>query len=86
MFQIGDLGLRGKRIPIDVIRQVIELQADTRADVRSEAAHTLGKIVPPPEVVVEVAACLRRLLDDGNDRVRSQAQASIETLGLEIEP
>ena len=80
IFNIGELGLRGKEIKPSVVREIIQLANDTYSRIRGEAAHTLGKIIHDTSVVAEVTACLKKLSRDPNDEVRELAEKSLELI------
>jgi len=76
LFQIGELGLRGKEIYPDIVRELTKLETDLSADVRKELAHTLGKIHHFEEALPLVRASLERLAHDDAGSVRERAEDS----------
>jgi hypothetical protein len=76
LFQIGELGLRGKEVHIDIVRALIKLEMDATVAVRAELAHTLEKIHHSEEALPLVRACLERLTQDSNESVRRDAEKS----------
>jgi len=79
VFQIGELGLRGKTIKPDVVREILKLAQDPEPYVRKEVAHTLGKIRHSASVLPEVIECLNILSQDPTPEVQEKA---IESLRL----
>jgi hypothetical protein len=77
IFQIGELGLRGKEIPIEIVRAITKLQIDQSSTVRAALAHTLGKIHHFKEALPEVRDCLEKLKQDGDSSVRERAEESL---------
>jgi hypothetical protein len=77
IFQVGELGLRGKEIDPEIVRRLMQLESDKTPAVRGELAHTLGKIHHFAEVRGEVKACLRKLIKDSDDGVRERATKSL---------
>lgn len=80
VFHIGELGLRGKEIPQDIVRKLLELQVDANSTVRAELAHTLGKIHHFDVTIPAVRICLKTLAEDPDERVRERAQESLELI------
>lgn len=80
VFQIGELGLRGKEIPVETVRVLTQLQNDQSPAVRAELAHTLGKIQHFEEALPAVRACLERLDQDSDGAVRECAEASMRLI------
>jgi hypothetical protein len=80
VFHIGELGLRGKEIPQDIVRMLLELQVDANSVVRAELAHTLGKIHHFDVTIPAVRICLKTLIEDPDERVRERAQESLELI------
>jgi HEAT repeat protein len=76
VFQIGELGLRGKEIHPSIVRALTKLEADPSADVRAQLAHTLGKIHHFEEALPLVRACLEGLAHDNDESVRKLAEES----------
>ena len=76
VFNIGELGLRGKEIQPEIVREIIKLEGDPSPDVRAELAHTLGKIDHFDVALPAVHACLKRLANDPVESVRERALES----------
>ncbi len=76
VFNIGELGLRGKEIHPDIVRALTKLETDPSADVRSELAHTLGKIHHFDVSLPTVRDCLEKLARDEAEIVRERAEDS----------
>lgn len=74
LFHIGELGLRSKEIHTDVVRALTKLETDPSVAVRAELAHTLGKIHHFEEALPRVRACLEKLVQDGDESVRTRAE------------
>src|SRR5204862_5492055 len=77
VFQIGELGLREKTIKPAVVREIMKLAQDPDPGVRSEVAHTLGKIRHSASVLPEVIACLDVLSQDPIPEVQKRAIDSL---------
>jgi len=80
LFQIGELGLRGKEIHPNIVRALTKLEMDSSAGVRAELAHTLGKIHHFEEALPAVRACLEKLAQDDEESVRKRAEESQRSL------
>jgi hypothetical protein len=76
VFQIGELGLRGKEIHPSIVRALTKLETDPSAGVRQQLAHTLGKIHHFEEALPFVRSCLERLTHDEDESVRAFAEDS----------
>lgn len=77
VFQIGELGLRGKEIHPQIVRQIVPLRDDPDPRVREQLAHTLGKILHLAEETLPlVRACLEALAQDATEEVRIRAEES----------
>jgi hypothetical protein len=80
IFNIGELGLRGKEISSDIVQQLMELESDPSAASRAELAHTLGKIHHFSDVLPDVKSCLKRMMEESDERVRERATGSLKRL------
>lgn len=80
VFHIGELGLRGKEIPVETVRVLTQLQNDRSPVVRAELAHTLGKIQHFEEAIPAVRACLEKLDQDSESAVRERAEDSMRLI------
>lgn len=80
VFNVGELGLRGKEIDPEIVRRLLELESDKSPDVRGELAHTLGKIHHFNEILPDVNACLQRLAEDTVAAVCGRASESLDRL------
>ena len=80
VFHIGELGLRGKDLPSQIVLKVLELQDDSSPTVRAELAHTLGKIRHRDASVSAVRACLTTLGADADATVRARAEESLRQI------
>lgn len=76
VFQIGELGLRGKEIHPQIVRQIVPLRDDPHPEVRMQLAHTLGKIHHAEETLPLVRGCLEALAQDESAEVRMRAEES----------
>jgi hypothetical protein len=82
VFQIGELGLRGKDIHPRIVNALLALEDDASPAVRSELAHTLGKITHFEEMVPAVKETLERLASDPHKGPRTRAKESQKILGF----
>jgi len=80
VFQLGELGLRGKAIDSAIVHALLARLADPSTTVRAELAHTLGKIFYDAEALGAVRGCLDALAKDRDDGVRQRAQESLDKL------
>lgn len=80
IFQLGELGLRGKAIDSAIVHALLARSTDPSAAVRAELAHTLGKIAHDDEALGAVRSCLDALGKDADDGVRQRAQESLDKL------
>jgi hypothetical protein len=80
VFNIGELGLRGKEIQPEVVLELMRLVEDPSSDVRAQLAHTLGKIYHFRISLPAVRACLERLARDSDEEVRKKAEESKNSL------
>ncbi len=74
VFQLGELGLRGKSLMPPIIDAVLRLTSDPDDDVRAELAHTLHKLIPSDRQHPGVAPALAQLTLDPSPQVRRQAE------------
>jgi Domain of unknown function (DUF4062)/HEAT repeats len=77
VFQIGELGLRGRPPPCVVLSSLLTRAADPEPAVRAELAHTLGKLEVEPDQRERVAAALEVLAQDRVEAVRTRAVQSL---------
>lgn len=77
VFQIGELGLRGRSPPSAVLSALLERAADPEPAVRAELAHTLGKLDVESDFDEPVAATLQVLAQDPVEGVRMRAAESL---------
>lgn len=77
VFQIGELGLRGRPPPSTVLSALLARATDPEAAVRGELAHTLGKLDIEPNHSERVAATLEALAQDPVEAVRRRAAESV---------
>lgn len=77
VFQIGELGLRGRPPSSAVLSALLARVADPEPAVRAELAHTLSKLGVEPDDRERVAATLETLAQDPVEAVRGRAAESL---------
>lgn len=82
VFQIGELGLRGKDIHPRIVHALLALEDDSSPKIRGQLAHTLGKIIHFEEVMPDVKQVLEQLASDPEEETRCIAEESLSKLGF----
>lgn len=80
VFNLGELALRGVRLEPAVLAELTKLADDPSIRVRSELAHTLGKLSRTDRERSEVRESLDQLVLDIADEVREMAADSLGRL------
>jgi HEAT repeat protein len=79
-FQLGELGLRGATLAPAIIDALLARAQDDASRVRSEVAHTLGKLTPSDRAHDGIMPALQQLAKDDSPEVRERAEESLRLL------